>query len=94
MTIIRLLSLVSGRRTGHEGEYLVEYNASIDGHDRLGVDIIAHIVTSPNVEEAKQFDTIGDAIWYARQIDARHPMRPDGRPNRPLTAFNMEFIGV
>lgn len=40
------------------------------------------------------FDSVGDAFEYWDQQSKTVPMRPDGEPNRPLTAFTVEILPV
>jgi len=42
-------------------------------------------------EEAQQFQTLADALAKYR---ASYGIRTDGEPNRPLTAFTVEFFTV
>ena len=39
--------------------------------------------------EAKLFPSLKDALDFYHQRSARMPTRPDGKPNRPLTAFTI-----
>lgn len=43
--------------------------------------------------DALRFATPREALMYWRQISRTVPIRPDGRPNRPLTAFTVELVG-
>jgi len=45
------------------------------------------IVTTDDPEQAIQFESFEEAFECWRQVSTRTPTRPDGRPNRPLTAF-------
>jgi hypothetical protein len=42
-------------------------------------------------DNAKRFATLKDALTYYRQASLKKPLRDDGRPNRPLTAFTVAF---
>ena len=42
-------------------------------------------------KEAKQFDSIQELFDYWKQQSTIAPIRPDGKPNRPLTAFSIEI---
>jgi len=46
------------------------------------------IRTTPDAKDALAFDTFEDAAECWRQS---HGTRPDGRPNRPLTAYTIEI---
>lgn len=47
------------------------------------------IEASGNIRKALRFASIQDAIGYSRQVSTAMPVRPDGEPNRPLTAFTI-----
>lgn len=46
------------------------------------------------IERAKRYATRADAMEAWRLPSTTYPVRPDGQPNRPLTAFNIELIEV
>lgn len=72
---------------GHEGRYLVRFDP---GHREP----LHRIVTSTKVSLAHVFSTAADALAYWSQTDPYRPVRPDGKPNRPLTAYTMEVVPV
>jgi hypothetical protein len=39
--------------------------------------------------EARVWETAADAMAIYREVYKAHPVRPDGKPNRPLTAFSI-----
>lgn len=41
------------------------------------------------ITEAKRFKTNADAMEFWKTQSERRPLRPDGEPNRPLTAFTV-----
>lgn len=43
-----------------------------------------------NRDEAKVFQSLEEAHAYWTQVPKVMPTRPDGKPNRPLTAFTVE----
>jgi hypothetical protein len=45
-------------------------------------------------EEARVFDGVEDVHAYWSQQSTALPLRPDGKPNRPLTAFTIEVRPV
>lgn len=47
------------------------------------------LTRDPN--EAKRFTSIADAAEYYQRVSETVPVRPDGRPNRPLTAYTVEI---
>lgn len=49
------------------------------------------IVSSDDPERAMAFASFDEAVLYWQRQSERTPLRPDGRPNRPLTAFTVEI---
>jgi hypothetical protein len=45
-----------------------------------------------DADAAMQFADDGEAIRYVKQVPAACPLRPDGKPNRPLTAYHVELV--
>lgn len=43
-------------------------------------------------DKAMRFDSPGAALAYWKTQSATIPLRPDGKPNRPLTAFAAEIV--
>jgi hypothetical protein len=85
--VIQLVGLVKGIPTEHDSEYVVEYEA----HRRAENIIGAHLVTSADKGEALKFPTPEEAVLAWRQDRGT---RPDGEPDRPLTAFTVQFLGA
>lgn len=81
--VIKCLGIVDGR-PGPSGQYLKEYD------NRTG-----ESVWTVALESAKGYETLEDAIAEYRSVHETDPVRPwDGQPNRPLTAFNVEFTPI
>jgi hypothetical protein len=83
--IMRLVGSATGVKTLVDGEYLVEYNPNANGGR-------GDLKTSADRADARRFPTAGDAMEFWRQQSKRRPYRPDGKPNRPLTAFSVEIL--
>jgi hypothetical protein len=82
---IRLLGAALGPVDWKRVAWLAEYDPEANhGHGR--------IVATKDRERAMVFDTAGDALRCYQQVPACHPWRPDGKPNRPLTAYTVEVI--
>ena len=47
-----------------------------------------------NLAKAKKFASFDDAVAYWRRQSTVTPLRRDGRPNRPLTAYNVTIEKV
>jgi hypothetical protein len=43
------------------------------------------------VNDAMRFDTKADALIFWRKQSRTMPLRPDGHPNRPLTAYTVKI---
>jgi hypothetical protein len=83
--------LDGGGRTAFDGQYVVEFDPGRDGTEPgTGRPMMAHLVTTPRIEEATRYAT-ADAFDLWRAVDPRCPIRPDGKPNRPLTALSVNF---
>lgn len=49
------------------------------------------VVLTTDESEAMQFKSMSDAMEFWRQQSKSKPTRPDGKPNRPLTAYSVEI---
>lgn len=86
MIAIQIVGSPTGEPTGIENEYVVSYDPSAQAPDAdypTGI-----LVTTPDLAKARLFPDVAEAIEFYRQS---HGDRPDGRPNRPLTAFSVCF---
>lgn len=45
----------------------------------------------PDPAQAMTFATAEAATWCYRAVPYNRPLRPDGRPHRPLTMFSVAF---
>lgn len=70
------------------GEYVVDYDP-VPRLDASGEFI--HLITSPYIAKARQFEDAAEALEYWRQSAG---LRADGKPNRPLTAYTVEIEKV
>lgn len=89
--IVKILGLVDGSKTPFDGRYLIEYDPTQQGFAPDGKPIQCLLVTTENASEATQFHNMTIAVEVCRRADG---VRPDGLPNRPITAFNLEFEAV
>lgn len=84
MKLIRAVGFANGVPCPHEGQYLETFDFEASGGRGYGT-------FTPHAERALQFATAGDAIAFWRTPSATVPTRPDGQPNRPLTALTVEI---
>lgn len=80
MIIIKVYSV--GDRLG----YLKSYDPDAGNEITTG-----DIVVTSDITQAMSFPDQRSALAYAMQQSTRVPLRPDGLPNRPLTAFTLEL---
>ena len=71
--------------TEHDGRYLKTFVPDVDEWGR------GDLTTTPERREAMQFSCFQAAFEFWRQTSTVRPLRPDGKPNRPLTAYNVEI---
>lgn len=87
MGIVQLIGLANGETSPFDGQYLVEYDPTRQGHTPDGKPMICHLVTTPDCTKATRYTTDAASLLY-QWTDGE---RPDGQPNRPLTAFHIIF---
>lgn len=75
--VIRIIALADGRRSKHDDRFLSYYDPT--KHGTRG-----DIRSTHDVRKAMHFPSGAEAI---KLFQLSHGTRPDGRPNRPLTAF-------
>jgi hypothetical protein len=85
---IRLIGLVDGSPHRSSGQYIVLYDP--DYHLPDGSYDGGALACTPDLQEASRF-TMAEAVALFRSGPSCpcHRLRPDGRPNRPLTAFTV-----
>lgn len=88
---VQLVGLADGSPHEIDGQYLVSYDPEY--HSPEGYDGGALVTTSDRAQ-APVFD-VAEAllIWKSGPTCKCHRLRPDGKPNRPLSAFSFEWIG-
>ena len=85
MSTEKYLMKIHQRPAELDGQYLKSFD-----HDGSGGVGYGEGTFDPN--EALQFDTQMDALEFWRKPSSVRPLRPDGEPNRPLTASTVEFV--
>jgi hypothetical protein len=82
--LIRAIGFANGSICPHAGEWLQAFDHEAfngQGHGQFTGD----------VDKAMRFDTKAEAMIFWRQQSRSKPWRPDGKPNRPLTALTVEI---
>lgn len=83
--VMMLVGLVNGQPHPFDKQYVVEYDP---GPENMPQGECLLRVTK-NIDLAKRFPSRTSAHEEWRRIDPRKPIRADGRPNRPLTAWSV-----
>ena len=76
---------LEGRQAG--GAYLKFYDP--DGHNGRGT-----VRTCRRIQDAMRFADAGAALECWRRQSTVRPLRTDGKPNRPLTAYHAEIVNL
>lgn len=80
---IKLIGLVQGIPSEFDGQYVVEYEPHRWADNVIG----AHLVTTSDRTKALQLPAgRAQALWAMSR-----GTRPDGKPDRPLTAFTAQI---
>ena len=82
--VIRIVCMATGVPGPEDGKYIKDYVPDLD---RLGR---GNVVCTSDKSQAKQFADAAEALAFWKHQSKRRPLRDDGRPNRPLTAFTVE----
>lgn len=86
--VIQLMFPASGPGSDQDGEFVVEYEPpSMDATGNYRED--GRLITSPDIDQAKRFPGIAEAIEFTRRSNG---LRPDGKPNRPLTGWHLAYV--
>lgn len=85
--VIRILANAAGYPCPEADHYVM--NMDCEAHDGRG-----HLLATKSLDAARKFATSGEALTYYQRTSRTRPVRPDGRPNRPLTAYTIEILPV
>jgi hypothetical protein len=80
--VIRAVAFANGMYCPHAGQWLKSYNPDAFGGQ-------GYADFTRNISEAKRFASFEDAMRFWKQASNLRPLRPDGQPNRPLTALTI-----
>ena len=89
--VMKILGLLDGTSTPFDDQYVVVYDPTQQGFTPDGAPMLCRLETTRDIDQARHFDDAIEAMTLYRLSDG---VRPDGRPNRPITAFNVEFSVV
>jgi hypothetical protein len=86
MVVLRLITTAAGFETEFDGLYLKAYDPSFHPPGEPYEGGILEVTSDP--AEALQFADAGAAL---KKWQESYGIRPDGEPNRPLTAWSIEI---
>ena len=89
MITIRIVQRADGEESPIDGMYIRSFDPKVN-EDGRGQ---GALVVTPFRESAVMFRTTDEAVDFWRQPSLSVPKRPDGKPNRPLTAYTVSFEG-
>ena len=95
MKIIQIIGLIDGPPTHHDGRFLKAYDpwwVEVAVPEGDAFRLIRTLETTDNPHEALRFTDGGAALECWRKVSPNRPIRPDGDPNRPLTAYSCEIL--
>jgi hypothetical protein len=84
---IRILGVAGESRFGLPPSWLAEFDA--EAHEGRG-----HVVLTDDRDMAMRFADMRAAMECYRRVPLNAPKRPDGKENRPLTAYNVEILAT
>jgi hypothetical protein len=86
--VIRIIGDALGNVGPHDGRYLEKFTPDVDEYG------LGRVESTDDIARALQFPSTLEAGEFWKQQSRVHPLRDDGKPNRPLTAFSIEFVYV
>ncbi len=85
--VIQIIANAAGFPCPFAGEYLMTFDH--EAHDGRG-----EIDTTTRLSRAMKFKTSIKAFEFYGRVSKSRPTRPDGKPNKPLTAFTVLITKV
>lgn len=85
--VIQILCGADGRRTPHDGQFLVAYDPDTPFGE-------LDLTTSFDIAQARRFVDMVELHRLYSAISRAQPVRPDGKPNRPITGLTLEVVNV
>lgn len=86
MVMVRIICAASfDVVTPHDGRYVKAWNP----HTPFGV---LAVTSTDDVSKARQFTNTAEAMKEWNTVSNIESVRPDGRPNKPLTAVTVEIL--
>jgi hypothetical protein len=81
--VVRVLGMANGLSIGPQDGWFIKHV------DIQAIPDIHWLQLTPNLNLAKEWPSAGEVFELYREVLKKDPVRIDGKPNRPLTAFNI-----
>lgn len=85
--IVRIVGLVDGTPSPVDGAYLV--SCDVDARGGRGM-----VVGTEDPTKARRFADLREVTDYWKRTSTVDPIRADGKPNRPFTAYTIETVPI
>jgi hypothetical protein len=82
MLVLRVLGLAAEHKILPRSTYVKQFYPDAYGGQ-------GYVEFTSDIREAKRFFDVAAALAFLRTQSVVRPLRPDGKPNRPLTAYNV-----
>jgi len=82
---IQCVELADGAPCDQAGQYLASFDPNANGGR-------GHATWTPDLSQAMRFANVKKALEMWKRPSTVQPRRPDGKPNRPLTAYTVEIV--
>lgn len=86
MFVLRIVCRADGAKSPADGLYVKSFDPNAMGR--------GHVALCRHPAEAVAFPDKESAVHYWEQPSTAIPVRPDGRPNRPMTAYTVEIVPI
>lgn len=86
-----VVMILRGRANGQETEFDGQFLKAFDFEAGDGEGMID---MTPDVDQARHFADLGEALEFRNRQPECKPLRYDGLPNRPLTSTHWEVVSV
>lgn len=82
--IVKVVCASDGSSTPHDGRWVVAWNP----HTAFG---LLELTSTANRAAAQRFGGPHEVLREWKTISMRHPLRPDGKANRPLSGLTISL---
>lgn len=82
MKVIKVVGFANGDASAYDGQYIQSYDPEWGA--------IGRVWTTADPTKALKFADLAEALEFWKTESKTKPLRPDGKPNRPMTALTIE----